>query len=158
MTEIEEPLTVRRMVAFSRAVYEGEAVVEGITGVRVQTPEEIRKAQQAGKIPVLVDPHAAIRTAYQPDVLIDAILAKKNLGTEVTDAPFVIGVGPGLQREKTPLSMCHRNKTRTYIGKRDLSRFGNSEYRGSGRCGWLYDRAAAEIDVGRCDGTGRVDR
>ena len=95
MTEIEEPLTVRRMVAFSRAVYEGEAVVEGITGVRVQTPEEIRKAQQAGKIPVLVDPHAAIRTAYQPDVLIDAILAKKNLGTEVTDAPFVIGVGPG---------------------------------------------------------------
>ena len=59
------------------------------------------KAQQAGKIPVLVDPHAAIRTAYQPDVLIDAILAKKNLGTEVTDAPFVIGVGRDLRQEKT---------------------------------------------------------
>ena len=53
------------------------------------------KCKQQGKIPVLVDPHAAIRTVYQPDVLIDAILAKKNLGTEVTDAPFVIGVGPG---------------------------------------------------------------
>ena len=46
-------------------LYEGEAVVEGITGVRVQTPEEIRKVQQQGKIPVLVDPHAAIRTVYQ---------------------------------------------------------------------------------------------
>ncbi len=95
MTEIEVPLTVRRMVAFSRAVYEGEAVVEGITGVRVHNPEEIRKVQQEGKIPVLVDPEAAICAEYQPDVLIDAILAKKNLGTKVTDAPFVIGVGPG---------------------------------------------------------------
>ena len=157
MTEIEEPLTVRRMVAFSRAVYEGEAVVEGITGVRVQTPEEIRKAQQAGKIPVLVDPHAAIRTAYQPDVLIDAILAKKNSGNRSDGRAVCDRRRTGIYGRRR-LSLCHRNKTRTYIGKRDLSRFGNSEYRGSGRCGWLYDRAAAEIDVGRCDGTGRVDR
>lgn len=95
MTEIEVPLTVRRMVAFSRAVYEGEAVVEGITGVRVQNSEEIQKAQEEGKIPVLVDSNADIAEVYQPDVLIDVILAKRNLGTKVTDAPFVIGVGPG---------------------------------------------------------------
>ena len=49
MTEIEAPLTVRRMVAFSRAVYEGEAVVEGITGVRAQTPKKSEKCSSREK-------------------------------------------------------------------------------------------------------------
>lgn len=95
MTEIEKPLTVRRMVAFSRAVYEKEAVVEGICGRLARTAEETEQTVSDGEIAVIVDPEAKIRDSYCPDVIIDAILAKKNTGTRITDAPFVIGVGPG---------------------------------------------------------------
>lgn len=95
MTDIAVPTTVRRTVAFSRAVYEGEAQVEDITGVLCRTIEEIEAVVADGKIAVLVDENCAIREAWKPDVLVDAILAKRNLGTAITDAPVVIGVGPG---------------------------------------------------------------
>ena len=95
MTEIREPLTVRRTVALSRAVYEGRADVEEMRGIRADSPEEARKIQAGGDIPVLVDPEARCREWYEPDVIVDAVLAKRNTGTRITDAPFVIGVGPG---------------------------------------------------------------
>lgn len=95
MTETAVPLTVRRTVAFSRAVYEKRAEVEGITGGLASSAEEMREILNQGQIAVLVDEKAEIRKEFQPDVLVDAILAKRNLGTGMTDAPFVIGVGPG---------------------------------------------------------------
>lgn len=95
MTEIQAPTTVRRTVAFSRAVYEKKAVVEGITGVLCKTAEEIREAVEHRQIGVIVDEHCEIREKLHPDVLVDAILAKKNTGTCITDAPVVIGAGPG---------------------------------------------------------------
>ncbi len=95
MTEIKVPLTVRRMVALSRAVYEGEAEVENLKGVRVENLDGAQEVISRGEIPVIVDPEAKIREAFAPDVVVDAILAKRNLGTKITDAPFVIGVGPG---------------------------------------------------------------
>jgi xanthine dehydrogenase accessory factor len=95
MTEIEAPLTVRRTVALSRAVYEGKAVVEDMTGIRVDSMEEAQQVQQLGDIPVIVDESAEIIEKYRPHILVDAILAKRNMGTRITDAPFVIGVGPG---------------------------------------------------------------
>lgn len=95
MTEIEVPLTVRRMVALSRAVYEKEAPVEDMKGILVSSIIEAEAVLAAGDIPVIVDEKAEIAGEYHPDVIIDAILAKKNLGTKITDAPFVIGVGPG---------------------------------------------------------------
>lgn len=69
--------------------------MEGICGKHVYTLEEAEQAVSDGQIAVLVDPQAEIRKSYQPDVMIDAILAKKNLGTRMSDAPFVVGVGPG---------------------------------------------------------------
>ncbi|MGC4019120.1 MAG: selenium-dependent molybdenum cofactor biosynthesis protein YqeB [Muricomes sp.] len=95
MTEIAVPLTVRRTVALSRAVYKGRAVVENMTGVLVNNMSEAEKVLEAGDIPIIVDEEAAIREEYKPDVIIDAIIAKINRGTRITDAPFVIGVGPG---------------------------------------------------------------
>ena len=95
MTEIEVPLAVRRMVSLSRAVYEGRAEVEDMEGVLVSSMEEAGLVFEKGDIPVIVDPDARIRDVFCPDVIIDAILAKRNLGTSITDAPFVIGVGPG---------------------------------------------------------------
>ena len=95
MTEIAVPLTVRRMVALSRAIYEKEAVVEDMKGVLVEDYEGALKVLEDGDIPVIVDPEAAIRYDFNPDVIIDCILAKRNIGTKITDAPLVIGVGPG---------------------------------------------------------------
>ena len=91
MTEIAEPLTVRRTVALSRAVYEGCAEVEEMRAFRADSQEEAGEVLSRGDIPVMVDAAAQCRRWYEPDVVVDAILAKKNLGTEITDAPFVIG-------------------------------------------------------------------
>lgn len=95
MTEIAIPLTVRRQVAFSRAVYERKATVEGIEAVLVETEKQLNDVLENKKIAVIVDPEAKIKDLYQPDVLIDAILAKRNTGTKIDDAPCVIGLGSG---------------------------------------------------------------
>lgn len=95
MTEIPVPLTVRRTVAFSRAVYEGSALVEETEARFAGTEKEAKEILSRGDIAVMVDPEASCRNWFRPDVIVDAILAKKNLGTRIADAPFVIGVGPG---------------------------------------------------------------
>ena len=95
MTEIAVPLTVRRMAALSRAVYEGTAVVEDMKGILVYSEKEAEQVLADGDIAVIVDANAKIAAGLQPDVIVDAILAKRNTGTKITDAPFVIGVGPG---------------------------------------------------------------
>jgi len=97
MTEIECPLTVRRTVSFSEAVYEGEATVEGVTARRVQERDEILKAWEEEVIPVRVDPHAAIVGELKPFAVVDAIMAKRNLHTRREDAPVVVGLGPGFE-------------------------------------------------------------
>ena len=95
MTEIAVPLTVRRQVAYSRAVYERRAEVEGVTGVLAGSAEEAIALSEQGVISVLVDPEARVREIWQPEVVIDAIMAKKNIGTTLTDAPLVLALGPG---------------------------------------------------------------
>ena len=95
MTEIAQPTTIRRTVAFSDAVVRGEAVVEDVTAKRAETADEAGALLAQGILPVLVDPAADCRRSLCPDALVDAILAKRNLGTRITDAPIVVGVGPG---------------------------------------------------------------
>jgi xanthine dehydrogenase accessory factor len=91
------PLAVRRMVSFCEAVYDGEKTIEGLTAVRVNQPEEIGSVWEKGKIPLLIDPTNETRYFLKPHVVIDAILAKRNMGTLISDAPLVIGLGPGFQ-------------------------------------------------------------
>lgn len=95
MTETAVPLTVRRTVALSRAVYEGRAQVEEMTAFFAADRTEAKEILERGDIPVVVDPEASCREWYHPDVIVDAILAKRNLGTKITDAPFVVAAGPG---------------------------------------------------------------
>jgi xanthine dehydrogenase accessory factor len=97
VTEIPEPLAVRRKVAFCEAVYDGQSVVEGVTAVLIKGPEEVDGVWDQGFIPVLVDPGAVCRRLIKPEVIVDAILAKKNLGTSVNDAPLVVALGPGFE-------------------------------------------------------------
>ena len=95
MTELLEPLMVRRTVCFGEAVYEGETAVEDIVARRVPDVAGARAALVAHIIPVLVDPEARCRGELAPDVLVDGIMAKRNTGTARADAPRVIGLGPG---------------------------------------------------------------
>lgn len=95
MTDLPQPTAIRRTVSFSQALRFGQTTVEDVTAVRVQTKYGVCAALDEGKIPVLADPGAGCITWLRPDALVDAILAKRNLGTKITDAPLVIGVGPG---------------------------------------------------------------
>ena len=95
MTDLERPTAVRRTVAFSQCMYDGTAAVEGLTARRASGKAEALAALARGEIPVLCDPGAEIRKELPFDGVVDAILAKKNLGTAITDAPIVLALGPG---------------------------------------------------------------
>ena len=97
MTEIAAPLSVRRTVCFSQAVYEGSSRVEDAGAVLVSEETGMKEAWRAKRIAVFVDPDADIVRSLRPAVLIDAIMAKKNTGTSITDAPVVIALGPGFR-------------------------------------------------------------
>lgn len=95
MTDIPQPTAVRRTAAFCQCIYDGTAQVEGITARYARNVEETRMILEKGEIPVLIDPACIAREALAPSVLVDAILVKKNLGTEITHAPVVLALGPG---------------------------------------------------------------
>lgn len=95
MCDLARPTSIRRTVCFSEAIRLGETRVEGVRGVLCADAAGARAAAAAGDVAVLVDPEAACVRELAPDVLVDAILAKRNLGTARDMAPVVIGVGPG---------------------------------------------------------------
>lgn len=95
--DIEKPLCIRRMVSFSEAIYSGQVEIEGIKAVKVNSLEEIYDELNKSNIPVFVDEKAEIIKDLKPDVLVDAILAKKNLGISRDMAPITIGIGPGFE-------------------------------------------------------------
>lgn len=95
LTEIEKPLVVRRRVAFASAIIQGSCQVEGVTAERAAGAEEINKLWEAGRLPVLCDSQCNILKEIKPLAVVDAILAKRNTGTQKGMAPITIGVGPG---------------------------------------------------------------
>jgi len=94
MTDIAKPTAIRRTVCFSQAVVLGTTTVEDVTA-RLAEPSQIEEILARREIPVLIDPDCQCIHQLKPDALVDAILAKRNLGTHITDAPAVIAVGPG---------------------------------------------------------------
>ena len=111
LTELPEPRAVRRLVSFSECVFQGRCEVEGVKAVRVASAAEaaalLRSVERDADppVPVVVDYDgralAAIREVLAPQVLVDARMAKRNLGTTLADAPVVIGLGPGFEAEVT---------------------------------------------------------
>jgi len=110
MTEIPQPQAIRREVTFCEAVYDGEKEVEGVVARLISSPEEIFPVWQEGKLPLLIDPDAKVKDILKPDVLVDAIIAKKNLGTKISDAPLVIGLGVGFQAGKDVHAVIETNR------------------------------------------------
>jgi xanthine dehydrogenase accessory factor len=95
MTEIDRPLAVRRKVSFCEAVWDDSCQVEGIRGQRVESADAFDDTLAGGAIPILVDPALDCLKKWKPHVLIDATLAKRNLGINPDMAELVIGLGPG---------------------------------------------------------------
>jgi xanthine dehydrogenase accessory factor len=95
MTEIAEPQAVRRTVSFCEAVYDGVKTVEEVTAVRITKPADISAEWEKKNIPLIIDPGNEVRTLLKPHVIVDAVLTKRNIGTEISDAPLVLGLGPG---------------------------------------------------------------
>lgn len=93
--ELLQPLVIRRTVSFASAVYEGHITVEGVEARLVHDSAEIEDLLAQGIVPVIVDPEGASIPFLKPEVIVDARMAKRNLGTTITDAPIVIGLGPG---------------------------------------------------------------
>lgn len=98
--ETEYPAAIRRQVSISEAVYDGQAVVEEMTGVRIRDWKDAWRVIGEGRVPVLVDPKGASIGALHPDVVVDAILAKRNLGTAREMAPLTVALGPGFEAGK----------------------------------------------------------
>jgi len=95
VTELPRPHVIRRMVAFASAIYEGEIVVDGVKARRASSCEEARLLLRENVVPVVADPEARAVEELRPHVLVDATMAKRNIGTSMEDAPIVIGLGPG---------------------------------------------------------------
>ncbi|MGB3366140.1 MAG: selenium-dependent molybdenum cofactor biosynthesis protein YqeB [Acidaminobacteraceae bacterium] len=99
--EVEKPSMIRRTVSLAQCVYDGSYSVEGLTSVLINNDcdivEKVNKTLQDKKIPVIVDPVGEMIKLFKPKVVVDAILAKKNLGTTIDMADVVIGMGPGFE-------------------------------------------------------------
>jgi xanthine dehydrogenase accessory factor len=95
VTELAEPLTIRRTVAVSTAVTEGEIAVEGLVARRADDVAGAIAIADAGDVPVIVAPSLAGLGGLTVDVVVDARLAKRPLDTTPEDAPLVVALGPG---------------------------------------------------------------
>ncbi len=97
MLDLEHPLCVRRQVSFCVALESGAAEVEGVRAARARGPAGIEHAWRAGEIPVVSTGDWAGFGGLAAEVVVDAILAKRNTGTRKADAPLVIALGPGFE-------------------------------------------------------------
>jgi xanthine dehydrogenase accessory factor len=96
-TDLPKPMVIRRTVSFSSAIFDGRVTVEGIQAERIASVDEAVYLWSQRVLPVLVDPDARVVDVLKPEVVVDAIMAKRNLGTAITHAPCVIALGPGFE-------------------------------------------------------------
>ena len=118
ITELPQPLVVRRLVAFASAVYEGDINVEGVTARLVSDAGEAFRVLQADEIPVLVDPGCEVRFAEEFDVraIVDARMTKRPQDLEREAADLVIGLGPGFVAGENCHAVIETNRGH-YLGR-----------------------------------------
>jgi len=98
MTELAQPLAIRRLVSFAEAVYSGEISIESISGRRVNDPTDMLSVLQVftkGQIPVLIDPAADSIKLLHPAVVVDARMTKQRAELIPIPVGLIIGLGPG---------------------------------------------------------------
>ena len=152
MTDLPQPTAIRRTVCFSEAIGRGEATVEGLRAVFAPDVHAVREITESGAVAVLADPEMKCRSALRPVAIVDAILAKKNLGTKITDCPIVVGVGPGF----TAGADCHC-AVETMRGH-DLGRvlYDGSPMKNTGVPGMIGGFSSERVLRAPCDGIFRA--
>lgn len=95
VTELLQPLVVRRKVSFAEAVYEGSCVVEGIAGRKADSVEQVLETFEAGEIAVLVDPKCECLESVEPIAIVDGRMLKRDIANEFGEECPLIGLGPG---------------------------------------------------------------
>lgn len=116
LLETEQPTTIRRTVAFSEAVYEGEVTVDGIVCRLARSDMHAKSIMDANEVALMVDPKGTSIVSLNPAVVVDAIIAKRNMGTSPAMAPLVIALGPGFHAPED----CHvviETQRGHYLGK-----------------------------------------
>jgi xanthine dehydrogenase accessory factor len=98
VTELPQPLAVRRMVSFAEAIYAGEITIEDLTGRAVSDPTDtlrILNILSKQQVPVLVDPDCASAKALHPSVIVDGRMIKRPPEPIGYAPQLYIGLGPG---------------------------------------------------------------
>jgi xanthine dehydrogenase accessory factor len=95
ITEVAQPTAIRRTVSFASAIFDGQVTIEGEPARLIAKATQAPDCWESRQVAVVVDPQGEVIREIKPDVVIDAILAKKNLGTRMQDAPAVVALGPG---------------------------------------------------------------
>jgi len=95
--EIARPTVIRRTVAFASAVFQDRITVEGVEAVLARNVAVARSLLEQKEVAVLIDPEGASIESFRPVLVVDAILAKRNLGTRLDMAPRVVALGPGFE-------------------------------------------------------------
>ncbi len=108
--ETAQPTVIRRTVSFAQAVFDGQSVVEGLTAVKADSTDDCRRLISDRKIPVLIDPECRSIGELKPEVVVDAIIAKKNIGTTIDMAPIVVGLGPGFYAGRDAHAVIETNR------------------------------------------------
>ena len=114
--DLSVPTSIRRTVCLSEAIRLGQTRVEDARGVRAETAAEALSVVAGGDIAVMADPEARCVAELSPDVVVDAILAKRNLGTTRDMAPTVVGVGPGFTA-RVDCDACVETMRGHYLGR-----------------------------------------
>lgn len=94
--DIEKPTVIRRTVSFAQAMFDKQMTVEGVTA-KLCDIDSVNKVHEEGFVPVVIDPEGEVIRRYKPTVVVDSIIAKKNLGTNRDMAPFTVALGPGFK-------------------------------------------------------------
>jgi xanthine dehydrogenase accessory factor len=100
ITELAQPLAVRRSVAFAEAIYAGEVSIEGFVGRRVEDPSDtLRILTIFGKqqVPVIIDPECLSAQSLHPSVIVDGRLTKQPPKPIGYSPMLYIGLGPGFE-------------------------------------------------------------
>lgn len=95
LTECAQPSAIRRRAALSEAVYDGVTTVEGVTCRKIDSLDQMERVWQNGEVPLIVDETGESIRTLNPTVVVDAILAKRNLGTTRDMSCITVALGPG---------------------------------------------------------------
>ena len=101
--DVENPSCIRTEVSFSSAIYEGKKTLNNVTCIYIKNENDLKSVWDDGNVALMIDKNADILKKMKFEIVVDAILAKKNLGTTIDMADVVIGIGPGFTAKKD----CH---------------------------------------------------